>query len=112
MGLDAGKLNRRITIERRVAGEDAAGQPIEGWEPVATVWADIRTPRGLGAVRDMQGDIAASIARYSIGIRYLEGLDSGMRIRTQGQVFDVKQVRMDYAERIWTDLVCEVAEGG
>ena len=112
MGLDAGKLNRRITIERRVAGEDAAGQPIEGWEPVATVWADIRTPTGLGAVRDMQGDIAASLTRYSIRIRFREGLDTGMRVVTQGQVFDVKQVRMDYAERIWTDLVCEVAEGG
>lgn len=112
MGLAAGKLNRRITIERRVSGEDAAGQPIEGWEPVATVWADIRTPTGLGAVRDMQGDIAASITRYSIRIRYREGLDAGMRVLAQGEVFDIKQVRMDYAGRVWTDLVCEVGADG
>jgi len=112
MAIQAGKLSRRITIQRRVPGEDAAGQPIEGWEDVATVWADIRTPSGLSGARDMEGSIATSLTRYSIRIRYRDGLDSGMRVLASGQVFDVKQVRMDYAERIWTDLVCEVAEGG
>lgn len=111
MGIAAGSLNRQVTIERRVAGEDAAGQPVESWEPVATVYANIAGQTGLGAARDMQGDIATSIARYSIRIRYREGLDSGMRVVASGQVFDVKQVRMDFAGRVWTDLVCELSDG-
>lgn len=111
MGIAAGSLNRQVTIERRVAGEDAAGQPVESWETVATVYANIATQTGLGSARDMQGDIATSIARYSIRMRYREGLDSGMRVMASGQVFDVKQVRMDFADRVWTDLVCELADG-
>ena len=107
-----GQLNRRITIERRVSGEDAAGQPIEGWEPVATVWADIRTPSGLSGARDMQGDIATSLVRYSIRIRFRDDLDTEMRVLASGQVFDIKQVRPDYAGRVWTDLVCEVGGDG
>lgn len=112
MGLDAGRMNRRVVIERRGAGEDAAGQPVESWEPVASVYADIRAPSGLSGARDMQGDIAASLARYSVRIRFRDDIDTTMRIRTQGQVFDIKQVRPDYAGRVYTDLICEVGADG
>lgn len=109
--MKAGTLNRRIRIERRVAGSDAAGQPIDTWELVAEVWANVKGQTGLGAVKDMQGDIAVSISRYSMRIRFREGLDAGMRVIYAGQTFDVKQVRMDFERREWTDLVCEVGSG-
>lgn len=111
----AGTLNRRIRIERRVSGTDAAGQPIDTWETVVDTWADIKGQTGLGSMKEMQGNLPASVSRYSIRIRYRDGLDAGMRVWELragvpfGKPFDIKQQpRMDFARRGWTDLVCEV----
>lgn len=106
MTLPAGKLNRRILIQRRQTGEDEAGQPLLGWEDVASVWANVLGQTGLGTIKT-SGTVAAAIKAYSFRIRFREGLDEGMRVVLAGEPFDVKQVRMDYAGREWTDLVCE-----
>lgn len=105
--MDIGALNRRITIQRRQTGEDEAGQPLLGWEDVASVWANVLGQTGLGTIKT-SGTVAAAIKAYSFRIRFREGLDEGMRVVLAGSPFDVKQVRMDYAGREWTDLVCEV----
>lgn len=107
MTLVAGKLNRRVTIQQRTAGQDASGQPMLTWTDVATVWANIAGDTGLGSIR-ASGDLPAPVKRYSFRIRFREGLDEGMRVVYGGQNFDVKTVRMDYAGREWTDLVCEL----
>ena len=107
--MDIGSLNRRITIQRRQTGEDEAGQPLLGWEDVASVWANVLGQTGLGTIKN-SGDVTAAIKAYSFRIRFREGLDEGMRVVLAGTPFDVKQVRMDYAGREWTDLVCE--QGG
>ncbi len=104
----AGTLNRRITIQKRDTGRDAAGQPVDTWSDYVTVWANIKAPTGMGAIRDMQGDLSASIARYSIRIRYRTDLDASMRVVYGSQVFDIKGVLPDHADHEYTDLVCEI----
>lgn len=106
MSLAAGKLNRRITIQRRDSTQDAAGQPAMTWVDVTTVWAHILGDNGLRTIH-VAGDIPLSVKRYSFRIRYLEGIDEGMRVLYNGTPFDIRAVRMDYAGREWTDLVCE-----
>lgn len=108
MGLNAGDLRRRVRIERRGTGTDAIGQPLDTWEEVATVWADIRGFTGIGTISRLQEGIPGSVERYSIRIRYREDVVAGMRVVHGGQVFDVRHVRMDYAGREYTDLVCEL----
>lgn len=107
MTLAAGKLNRQIIIQRRDSGQDAAGQPVTGWTNVATPRANIAGDTGLRTIR-ASGDLPAPIKRYSFRIRYREGLDEGMRVVYGGQNFDIKTVRMDFAGKEWTDLVCEL----
>lgn len=109
MTLAAGKLNRRITIQQRVDGQDEAGQPVQTWQDVASVWANVSGANGLTTIKNAN-DVTAAIKRYSIRIRFREGLDEGMRVLLGSTPFDVKEVRMDYAGREWTDLVCE--QGG
>lgn len=108
--MKSGPLNRRVTIQTRTAGVDAAGQPALTWSNLVTVWADIRGATGMGAIRasEPRDGVAVELNSYSIRIRYRTGLDAGMRVLAGGEVFDVKQVRMDMAGREWTDLVCEV----
>lgn len=105
--MKAGTLNRRVTIQRPGEGFDEAGQPVTDWQDVATVWANIAGQTGMGTITRAQDGVGASIERYSIRIRYREGLDAGMRVVSGAQVFDVRQVRMDFDRREYTDLVCE-----
>ena len=107
--MEAGKLNRRITIQQRQAGYDEAGQPVQTWADVVSVWANVAGNTGLTTIKNAS-DVTAAIKRYSIRIRFREGLNEGMRVLLGTVPFDVKEVRMDYAGREWTDLVCE--QGG
>lgn len=110
--MQAGELNRRITIQSRQSGEDAAGQPIDTWVDVASVWANVKGATGMASIRQsgLQDNVSASLNSYSFRIRYRTGLNAGMRVVMTGVPYDVKQVRMDHAGREWTDLVCE--QGG
>lgn len=99
-----GKLNRRITIERRATGEDQIGQPVDAWETVAELWADVRFLSGISAIK-ASADV--SISKVSIRIRHRTGLDAGMRVLFDGKTFDIQAVLPD-GKRQFVDLVCEV----
>ncbi|OAB31755.1 hypothetical protein PMSD_18390 [Paenibacillus macquariensis subsp. defensor] len=90
--LNAGKLNRRITIQKEGPSEDAAGYPIPNppWEDVATVWASREPLRGreLWAAATIH---AEKTVRYKI--RYRDGITSDMRL-IDGKV-TVNDVQMD-----------------
>ena len=104
MMINAGRLNHRITIEQRGAGQDAWGQPVETWEPVAELWASVLYLSGLSAIK---AGADVSISKVSIRIRHRAGLNAGMRVLHDGKVFDIQAVLPDGA-RQFVDLVCEV----
>lgn len=104
--MKAGPLNKLIAIRSRVSGEDEAGQPVDTWTPLASVWADIRGATGMGTIRSpLEG---VELNAYSFRIRYRTDVDAADRVVFGGQNYDVKQVRHDMANRQWTDLVCEL----
>lgn len=102
----AGKLTERINIEQRTTAQDAIGQPVESWSLVAAVWADIRYPSGLSSIK---ADADVSIIKASIRVRYMVGIDAGMRVVHGSDIYDIKAVLPNRAER-FVDLVCEVAK--
>ena len=111
----AGELTRRVRIERRVAGTDAAGQPIDVWEPIGELWAGIANETGLGAIRSaLQGGVPASIARYSFLVRFEAArtlaVDAGMRIVHDGLVFEIKGLIRDLQDRERAYILAE--QGG
>lgn len=108
MTLAAGNLNRRITIQRRQTGEDAAGQPLDGWEDVVQVWANVKGQTGLGTIASAQQGVSAPLNAYSFRIRYRPTIDESMRVVYQGTPYDIQQARHDLDRREWTDLVCKV----
>lgn len=99
----AGTLRHRISIEQRATGADALGQPVETWELVAAVWANVRHPGGLEALK-AGADVA--IVRASIRIRHCTGLTAGMRVTHDGRHYDIKAVLPD-DRRQHVDLLCE-----
>lgn len=99
--MDAGSLNSRINIEQRVSSVDAIGQPVQTWELVAAVWANIKNQSGLGAIK-AEADV--SVVKTSIRIRH-RAVDSGMRVIHGADIYDIRAVLPD-GKREFVDLVC------
>jgi SPP1 family predicted phage head-tail adaptor len=102
--MNPGLLNRRITIQRRVTTQDAAGQPAQTWQTVADPWADVRTPTGLGSIK---ADAPTSTVRLSIRLRWRTDITADMRVLLSEQPYTITAVLPDHAGRQHIDLVCE-----
>lgn len=98
----SGRMRDQIVIESRGTAVDAVGQPVETWSTVATVWADIRHPSGLEAIK---ADAPTEIVRASIRIDELAGLDSGMRVTHGTTVYAIKAILPVWPTMM--DLACE-----
>jgi SPP1 family predicted phage head-tail adaptor len=84
--IQAGKLDRRITIESRTLVQSATGAPTETWATFATVWAaklDLRGREYFEARHD-QAEITTEFT-----IRHLPGLKREMRIQHDGGTYDI-----------------------
>jgi len=90
----ASRLNKRVTIQRRSVGKDAAGQPIEGWENVISdgdgkCWAEIKDISGKEFV-SATAEQASVTTR--ITIRHRPGLSSALRVGHGADLYDVLAV--------------------
>lgn len=119
MSLAAGEFNRRIKVRTRAAGRDPFRQPNAGWAepPVWEGWANIRGSTGMGTVNQFAAreGITRDLNSYSVRVRYNpRKFDSGMQVEivADGILLNVKQVRHDFTNREWTDLVCEAGNDG
>ena len=86
MTLGAGKFDQRITLERRVMVEDAAGQEVISWTPVASMWAQVQALRGREFFAAAQVQQEQTL---KVRIRYLAGLDVTMRLIWQDRPHDI-----------------------
>ncbi len=103
--MQAGLLNRRVTLQAPGTTQDELGQPIPGWTDVATLWADIRMKSGLESIK---AGAQVSVVQASIRVRYRAGITAGMRVVHNLQAFNIVAVLPDVGGREYVDLVCEV----
>ena len=103
--MQAGRLNRRCTLQAPGTTQDELGQPIPGWTDVATVWSDIRMKSGLESIK---AGASVSVVQASIRVRYRAGITAGMRVVHNLQAYNIVAVLPDVGGREYVDLVCEV----
>ena len=103
--MQIGKLNRKVTIQHLVEGQDEIGQPVTTWEPLATVWASVRY---LSGAETIKAGAQVSTTQASIRIRRRTDVTAAMRVVLGSTVFQIKSVLPDEQERERLDLVCEV----
>lgn len=103
--MQAGRLNRRCTLQAPGTATDELGQPIPGWTDVASVWADIRMRSGLESIK---AGAPVSVVAASIRIRYRAGVNAGMRVVHNLVAYEIKAVMPDVSGREFLDLACEV----
>ena len=102
--MQAGRLNRRCTLQAPGAATDELGQPIPGWTDVATVWADIRMKSGLESIK---AGASVSVVQASIRVRYRAGVNAGMRVVHNLTAYEILAVQPDVGGREYVDLVCQ-----
>lgn len=102
----SGRLNQRVTLQRKVDGTDDWGQPTEAWVEVFTTWASIKTINGSGFVNQefAAGDTEVSRATASIRMRFRDDIDAAMRVMYRGKAYDIKVVLPDEVNREFVDL--------
>lgn len=65
--MSAGKLDRRVTVQRRSATTDGYGQESGSWVDIATVWANVRPIGGREKLRAMAYE---STLTHTVMVRY------------------------------------------
>lgn len=91
--MDAGRLDRRVTLVRRKSGTNAFGEPVDEWDALATVWANV-TPVSDGervrAGETLSSKLSRFIIRWSSTVSTVDPKD---RINYDGSVWDIQGVK-------------------
>lgn len=85
----SGRLDRRLTLQRKTATENDYGEAVETWTDLATVWAEKIPVRGAERYAAMQ-TVAEVIDRFKI--RYRKDLTPLDRVICDGITYDVQGV--------------------
>lgn len=91
----AGKLRRRITLERLEQVPDGGGGYTETWVALATLWAAVEPLRGNERFQAQQ---VSNTLTHKVTIRYRAGVTPKMRIVYGSHVFAIEAV-IDPEER-------------
>lgn len=84
--MNAGKLNKRITIQRREKAQLPSGQVTGDWVPFCTVWAEVKCTDSRAV--DSNGVIQHE-GLYRFYIRWRPGISAEMRVLWQERTFEL-----------------------
>ena len=87
--MEAGKLNRRITIQRKTVTPDSYNQPIETWKDEFSIWAQVISSGGREYYAAQKLNASTEIV---FSIRYTTGVTPTDRIKYGSRVFEILSV--------------------
>lgn len=99
-----GLLRERIAIERPISLRNAMGLQQPGWEPVCRCLASVVLD-SVGA--EAEGQALSALPRYTLAIRWREGIALDQRIHWRGKTLVIRQLRDDPRRRDRIILRCE-----
>jgi SPP1 family predicted phage head-tail adaptor len=89
MGIAAGRLRERVTIEAFAGVADGLGGQTDAWQRVATVWADVLPLAGREA---MVAGAMTGIEPYRVELRRRAGLTPQHRLSWRGRQLNIRSV--------------------
>lgn len=87
--VNIGQMDRRITIQKAVITQDGYGAAVTTWKHFATVWANKQDALPSRAESVTQGVLKQAVNQTRFRFRYIDGLDSSMRIEHDGVVYNI-----------------------
>jgi SPP1 family predicted phage head-tail adaptor len=104
MPVNAGELDRRIRIQYRANGRDAAGQPNGSWTLLAEVWAKPMPKAGREFFAG--GQLQAELG-FVWRIRHRTDVTAAMRVLDDADIpYEIAAAPVPDARREWLDLPC------
>ncbi|MES2001404.1 MAG: head-tail adaptor protein [Pseudomonadota bacterium] len=100
----SGLLRERIVIERPISLRNAMGLQQPGWEQVCRCLASV-VLESVGA--EAEGQALSAMPRYTVAIRWREGVALDQRIVWRGKTMVIRQQRDDPRRRDRIILRCE-----
>ena len=103
----AGILRHRITIQEHGTSEDDAGQPVDEWSDVDTVWGQVRDLRGREFMEGQQapgGEITTEVR-----IRYRNDVTRQHRLVHENRELEIEAVIEPNGRRDVLQLMCREA---
>ena len=110
MGLRAGALGQRITLQQRTLAQDATGGQLATWTDVATVWAEVVPLSGRELIA---AQAVASETSHQITLRWQPVFAdpktvAALRVVYNGRLFNINAaINEDERNRMLTLLVSE-----
>ena len=93
--MKAGSLRHRVTIQRLTITQGTAGEVVESWSDVATVYAAVEP---LSGREFWQAQQVAAESQIRVRIRYRAGLDTTMRVIHDDRTLEILSI-VDPEER-------------
>ena len=105
MFIDAGELNKRITISKKITTRDADGYPHEDLVPVRSCAASFSRLSGKEMIR-AGADFSEVRVRFVVRHSYSALLDRKMVVTYRGEQYEIEYVN-DYGDRgEYDELIC------
>jgi len=103
-----GKMRHRIKFQTLSLVGDGQGGSVETWTDFAEVWADVKPTSGR---ERLYAQRIEDLQDHKITIRYLEGINTTMRIDFQGRIFQIKDITNEVESRFWQTLMTQEVTG-
>lgn len=106
MGVDAGELRHRVTLQTAATAADAGGGGSVTWSNTATVWAMVEP---LSAREQFHADQLRSPISHRIIMRYRSDVTvtAAMRISFSSRLFNIRGVRKLDEINQWIEVMAE-----
>jgi SPP1 family predicted phage head-tail adaptor len=107
--MQAGKLDRFITIEQKSVVKDTFGAEVVTWTPVINTWAEVRPISGREFLQAKQVQEEVTV---QVRLRYTPGIKPAMRVTVQGHIYDIVYVQESNLAGVELVLMCrELVDG-
>ncbi len=108
--MEIGDLRHRITLQKKATSINENGFEVETWEDERTVWAKVTNLHG-GEYFTAAAVQTENTVKFTI--RYLEGVDTTMRILFKGKQYDITAIdNIKYQNRYMEIKALEVVGSG
>lgn len=105
-----GRLDKRVTIQRRSATKDSYGQELNSWTTIAQVWAQVKPLGGKERMRNA-AMVVESILTHTVTVRYSDTLmppleADAWRILYGSRIFNISTSRDVEEDRRFIEFDC------
>ena len=102
--MNAGRLDRRLTIQARTLTKDAQGGRVETWDESRRVWGAL-IPGGAG--EPVMADAERAVVSTRFKIRHIAIDPAENRISYGGQIYEITGITEDGPRRTYLLLNCQ-----